>query len=161
MKNRHLNSENKYSQIFLTCKRFSNRFAILEKLDEGHTSNVFKIKDLKSEKLFALKAYNHRNIQSKKLNQVKKQFLKEQDTLNEIRRSIDSKSEKHVVKIVDGFAEKSELFLVMELMHGNLHHDLVNISDIREILLQMGRVLKSMHSKGFVHLDIRPGGVIR
>jgi hypothetical protein len=54
----------KYSNVFITCLDFSKRFQILDKLDEGYTANVFKIINKKSNQKFALKAFNHRNIQS-------------------------------------------------------------------------------------------------
>ena len=56
-----------YSNVFITCKKFTETYQIIDKLDEGSTANVFKIKNKKTKQIFALKAYNHRNIQSKKL----------------------------------------------------------------------------------------------
>jgi serine/threonine protein kinase len=54
-----------YSNVFITCQRFSEKYKIIDKLDEGSTANVFKIKNKNTKETFALKAYNHRNCHSK------------------------------------------------------------------------------------------------
>jgi serine/threonine protein kinase len=54
-----------YSFIFLTCTSFMKKYKIISKIGEGHSANVFKIKERTSQKQLALKAFNHKNFQSK------------------------------------------------------------------------------------------------
>jgi serine/threonine protein kinase len=61
------------------------------------------------------------------------------------------------VEIFDGFQERKEIFLILELMNGNLRDPILKMSDLKTILLHISKALKSIHSKGFVHFDIRPG----
>ena len=75
----------------------------------------------------------------------------------EVRKAIQPSARKGIVKILDGFAEKKECFLICELMKGNLNDKSIELMDIQRILEDVGRVLKNMHQKGFVHFDISPG----
>jgi serine/threonine protein kinase len=54
-----------YSFIFLTCNTFSKQFSILQKIGEGHSANVYKVQERGTKKLFAVKAFNHKNLRSK------------------------------------------------------------------------------------------------
>ena len=83
--------------------------------------------------------------------------MKEKEILTELNKCIDRQAAKHIVQIVDGFIENKEMFLISELMDGNLKHNLINISDLEGILLDLSTGLKSLHLNGFVHFDIRPG----
>lgn len=42
-------------------------------------------------------------------------------------------------------------------MKGNLNDKGIELMEIQRILEDVGRVLKNMHQKGFVHFDISPG----
>lgn len=152
----HLQST-KFSNIFITCESFSKRFKILNKIGEGHTANVFKIENRHTKQQFALKAFNHRNFRSTRLIQEKTKFFDEKYIIDEILELISPESSEHVIKIHEAFSEKSEKFLVMQLMRGSLRHDSVEAGDVSGMLLQIARLLESVHAEGFVHLDIRPG----
>lgn len=42
-------------------------------------------------------------------------------------------------------------------MKGNLNDKRIEILEIQRVLEDVGRVLREMHAKGFVHFDISPG----
>ena len=66
-------------------------------------------------------------------------------------------SRDRIIKVFEGFQERKEKFLILELMTGNIKHRLIHHSDIYSILWDIGLALRGMHKKGFAHLDIRPG----
>ena len=83
--------------------------------------------------------------------------MKEKKILTEIISMIKEEESETIVQLIDGFAEQKELFLVLELMDGNLKHDSMKIEDFQTILLNIAKAMTSIHCKGFVHFDIRPG----
>jgi serine/threonine protein kinase len=85
--------------------------------------------------------------------------MKEKKTLLEIKSTIKESESLNIVRLIDGFEEQKELFLILELMDGNLKHHLVKIQDLETVLVNIANALKSIHSKGFVHFDIRPGSI--
>ena len=54
-----------YPSIFFTCPKFSSKYKIIQKIDEGSTANIFKIQETKTENIFALKSYNQKHIKGK------------------------------------------------------------------------------------------------
>ena len=76
---------------------------------------------------------------------------------DEISSLIEQKNQKNIVKIHKAFKEKSELFLLLELMEGNLISQIWSNQDIFFILYDIVTVLAEIHSQNFVHLDIKPG----
>lgn len=60
-----MNKNSKYKNIFITCPEFNAKYTIIDKLGDGHSSNVFKVKSKHSTELLAVKAFNHRNKFSK------------------------------------------------------------------------------------------------
>ena len=75
----------------------------------------------------------------------------------DIRKALEPIARSGIVKIVDGFEEKKECFLICELFKGNLNDKSIELMEIQRILEDIGFVLKNMHQKGFVHFDISPG----
>jgi serine/threonine protein kinase len=85
--------------------------------------------------------------------------LKEKKILDQINKVIDQSARKHIVKIVDGFSERKEMFLISELMDGNLSNELIDYSDLEDILIDLTIALHALHKNGYVHFDIRPGKI--
>ena len=79
------------------------------------------------------------------------------DTIKEIRKILPKTSRDRIIKVFEGFEEKKEKFLILELMTGNIKNQIIQQTDIYSILWDIGLALRGMHQKGFAHLDIRPG----
>jgi serine/threonine protein kinase len=88
-------------------------------------------------------------------------FLKEFEINKTVRKSIPKQFRSRIVKIFRGFEEKKEVFLICDLMKGNLNDKSLEIMEIQKILEDISGLLKEMHKKGFVHFDISPGNLIR
>jgi serine/threonine protein kinase len=71
-----------------------------------------------------------------------------------------SVSEK-IVKLISGFKENKEQFLIFELMKGNIHNPLIDSNDIFNIMFDISYALNGLHKEGFAHMDVRPGRLIR
>lgn len=153
-------AQNNYSRIFLTCESFTKKYKIHAKLGEGHSANVFKIENLKTNKTFALKTFNHRNPKSN-LHPERHAFLREKLIFDQIASVLDKRHFSHIVSIVGAFREKTEQFLILELMRGTLRDSSLKIADIPQILLEIGIALKALHAHNFAHLDVSPGELTR
>ena len=57
----YMSKKCKYQNVFITCPKFNKKYSILDKIGDGHSSNVFKVISKTTQKEFAVKAYNHRN----------------------------------------------------------------------------------------------------
>ena len=66
-------------------------------------------------------------------------------------------SKNHLIKLEEGFEENNEIFIVLEIMKGDLGHYDVTPKHLEQILKEIVPVLKQMHENGYVHFDIRPG----
>lgn len=87
----------------------------------------------------------------------KKTFLEELNIFEQICSTQKGKFNKNLVTIFTGFKEEKELFLILELMDGNLKDKRLKLDDLEKIIFDIVKGLKEIHSKGFVHFDIRLG----
>lgn len=149
-----------YSFVFRTCRDFSRQFAILDKIGEGDSANVFRVLERASGAHWALKAFNHKNFRGRP-SPGKASFLKEQRVNARVRQALPAGLRRRIVKIARGFREKKELFLLCELMKGDLSHKALKVGEAQAILQHVGGVLEHMHRSGFVHLDVSPGSLTR
>jgi serine/threonine protein kinase len=47
--------------------------------------------------------------------------------------------------------------MILEFMHGDLMSSQISLDDVPQILVDILIGLRDLHSKKFVHFDIRPG----
>jgi serine/threonine protein kinase len=84
--------------------------------------------------------------------------LKNEININQQLKSFLRNSEKKgIPQMVESFQESRETLLVFELMEGDITSGKLSLKDLPHIIEDMARVLASLHLRGFVHFDIRPG----
>ncbi|KAF9969043.1 hypothetical protein BGZ73_008803 [Actinomortierella ambigua] len=73
----------------------------------------------------------------------------------------------NIVRMYNFFLEKKELYMVFELMEGNLYQmmkdrrgRLMEESTIRTLVFQVLRGVQHMHSKGIIHRDLKPENLL-
>ena len=47
--------------------------------------------------------------------------------------------------------------MILDLMHGDLTSQKITLQDLPKIIVDITAGLRDLHSRGFVHFDIRPG----
>ena len=164
MKKFQTQKTNSYSKIFAFCQNFNEKYCVIDKLAQGHSANVFLIKDKQTEAKYALKAFNHLSTQGRiNCRRVTPglQSIQNELEINHQLNSLLRKSEQvHLPRLVEAFQEKKETLLVFELLEGDITHSKMELRDLPHMLEDVSRALASLHSRGFVHFDIRPENVL-
>ena len=126
----------------------NTEYKILALLGTGATSNVYKIKNIDTEKLYACKKIP---LQKKRRAYREIKVLKKlnSDLFPKFRKMFVQNNNMHIlVDYVDGV----ELF---EVVRAGLENDSITKYSAIEYILFMGKCIKTLHDAGFVHLDIK------
>jgi len=135
------------------------QYEVLERLGEGARSVIYAVSDPKTHQVYALKhVLRAEKKDDRFIEQMETEFeVSRQFTHPNLRRSFE-------LKIVRNFLmQPREAYLLMELVDGQPleirpPRDMVEIVDTF-ILAAQG--LKSMHSLGYAHCDIKPNNIMR
>jgi len=141
-------AENKHS--------ISHCYKFLEKLGEGSCSKVFKVMHLVTKELRAIKI-------------IKKDFAKYKDddkkTVQEIH-ILSMLDHPNIVKVYEYFTDDKFYYVVVELVQGGeIYEQLYSIRNFNErdaskIMEQIFSAVFYLHSKGIVHMDLKPENMI-
>lgn len=130
----------------------AERYALLGMLGQGGAGAVYEARDLDRGETVAIKLL-HKHLRASDGHVAR--FAREIRALSQIAHSA-------VVRVLDaGEDEDGTLFLVMELLDGELLHDRIMLQSLepREIV-EIGRqllgALAAAHARGIVHRDIKP-----
>ena len=150
----------------LTISRFQNDFDNVEIIGRGIFGVVYKAKGIMDGIYYAVKKskrrYNDRN-----------KMLQEVHALAALSASEDVDVTSTIVRYYSGWIEDDHIFITMELCEGNIETLLsqnngspsTNSQFLRQevfcILRDILLALKVLHRNQFVHLDIKPGNIMR
>ena len=132
------------------------RYEIIEKIGSGGMSNVFRAKDLKLERMVAIKV-------------LKDEFCTDLNFVEKFKREAQAAASllgENIVNIYDVVDEGRYHFIVMELVDGITLKEYIRIKgklDITEgvsIAIQVARALKTAHAQHIVHRDIKPQNIL-
>ena len=129
----------------------SDRYDIVEKIGQGGTSQVYKIKDKNSGKEYAFKIIPKRKVAGDKIR-------------NEI--AIQSKLDNlHIMKIIESSEDNDNFYIVMELCGENLYDYIkdkaLTYPEIADIFFQVVKAVKYLHMNGVYHRDIKLENVVK
>ena len=135
------------------------QYEVLERLGEGARSTIYAVKDPMTHKVFALKHVVRADPKDIRFIEQMETELEISKTFNHpnLRKSYELKVQKSMLMKVN------EAFLLMELVEGKTI-DISRPSDMIELLdifIEVARGLQHMHTKGYVHCDLKPINIMR
>ncbi len=128
-------------------------FEYISELGEGGFGQVVKVKHKLSEQFYAVKTLH------------KTRVLRPENILREIK-AIAQLNNQNIISYNHSFIEEGTLFLVMEYCsRGSLRDWLLSVGklDIKtatDIFLRLTHTFAFLHSKGFIHHDIKPDNLL-
>jgi len=129
------------------------RYKILRKIGAGATGIVYRVEDLKSNKIIALKILSKQKISSEAVQRFKREF----QLLTQLHHP-------NLCSVYDfGTFKSGRSYFTMEYIDGK---DIFTASKglshekLYEWIVQLCRALEYIHAKGLIHYDIKPGNVL-
>lgn len=139
---------------FLVNRDFIQRFDLQEAIGEGGFSQVFKVVEKKSLKIYAAKVIKHKMIFS----DAKGVVLMKQEV--EIMRQLDHPN---IVKLYEVHEIKNAVILILEYIDGqelrNIHSEF-KFTDCLEIVRSLLSVLAYLEKLNIIHRDLKPRNVM-
>ena len=136
------------------------RYQIVRELGKGATSRVYLAEDLFARRKVAIKvAFPDALKSSQESAHYKNMFLTEASLAGKL-------VHPHIVQIFDAVVEEDFSYIVMEYVEGGTlekfcsAENLLEPSEIGEIMFKCVRALAFAHAKGLTHRDIKPGNIL-
>ena len=141
-------------------QKFESRpnYEIINKIGGGGFGTVYKMRDNKDKKMYALKSIELNDEFKNNIGSIESMF----STL----KSIDNKN---IVKYYDFFRENNALYIKMELCENKdlktfIHNyreknELIPETAVRAIIREICYGLKEIHSKNVIHRDLKPANI--
>jgi eukaryotic-like serine/threonine-protein kinase len=132
-------------------------YRVLAKIGEGAASQLYAVQDQKSKQVWALK---HVVKQSDK----DQRFLEQVENEYKVGSKLDHRNIRHVYRIIRHrkILRTHAISLIMELVDAQSLDQVVPISQLKavKVFCQVARGLAHMHSRGFVHADLKPTNIL-
>jgi serine/threonine-protein kinase len=148
------------SQTDPIAGRLILHYRVLSKLGEGGMGRVYQARDLKLDRLVALKFLAPNLVAS---NEARHRFLAEAKALSAL-------SHPHIATIYDADEVDGEPFLVLEHLGGGTlfaklrqmaaENRRLSVAQILRYANEIGEGLAHAHRNGIVHRDVKPGNVL-
>lgn len=145
------------AQIKLAQSILGERFEVLDVIGQGGMGSVYRVKDIRSEQVVALKLLKPELCKDKS---ARKRFTQEAEALSVI-------DNDNIVSVYDyGVTESGTPYLVMQYLEGgSLDEKLeskekLEVDETIDIALDVCSALDYAHEKKLVHRDIKPSNVM-
>ncbi|KAH0794823.1 CAMK family protein kinase [Histomonas meleagridis] len=133
-------------------------YLLVKKIGSGSFSKVYLSIDRETQKTYAVKRIKLKTL------------IKTPDGVNQLDREINlmrNLEHKNILKLYDVFISKDRKVAFLVLEHADkgsilslLRKGALTVNSIRSIMKQVASALSYMHSKGYVHQDIKPANVL-
>ena len=134
----------------------ADRYELLEKIGEGGMALVFKAKDLKLQRIVAVKVLKEEYLQD---SEFVKKFKAEAVAAGSI-------SDGNIVNVFDVGTDGKVNYIVMEYLQGKTLKEIINekgkihFEDAIEISIQIAKALDCAHRSNIIHRDIKPHNIM-
>jgi len=139
-----------------TGEIIQDRYKVIELLGRGGMGSVYKVEDIKTKSLYALKFLNKQQSN----NSAWKRFENEIKATNKL-------DHPNLVKVHEsGLLPNGQPYFIMDLVQGESLAQILKKSGrlplerVLKIFVQVGFALSYAHSKGIIHRDIKPSNIM-
>ncbi len=130
-----------------------SRYEVIEELGSGIWATVYKVKDLRTDKLYALKYFNQLDA---------KEFYKKLPANN--MHHLTQISHPNLINIVDFGNIGNSVYALSEYYDGHplnrfpVNRD--NLNELYNIVIQICYALHALHTHGMIHKDLKPHNIL-
>ncbi len=130
-----------------------SRYEVIEELGSGLWATVYKVRDLRTDKIYALKYFNHLDA---------KEFYKKLPANN--MHHLTQINHPNLINIVDFGNIGNNVYALSEYYDGHplnrfpVNRD--NISELYNIVTQICYALHALHTHGMIHKDLKPHNIL-
>ena len=132
-------------------------YTVMAEIGRGAASIIYLVQDPKTKQIWALKHVEKKTPKDQR-------FLDQAETEAEVSSKLDHPGIRRIEKIIKNrsLLNVKELFLVMEYIDGISieKRPPTSLDDALEIFRHVARALAHMHSRGFVHADMKPNNIV-
>ena len=137
----------------VTRSNFGNRYTIINKIGQGGIGEIYQAHDRIDNKTIAIKTINTRYQTT---DELKLRFKKEFSLMSKFKHP-------NTVEVYEyGLTDDCKPFITMEYIKGkNLSQiDNLSIQQIIDMLIQISLALSYIHSRSYIHRDLKPQNII-
>lgn len=135
------------------------RYRIEAELGRGAMGTVYLGVDPKISRRVAIKTLSYKMFTPSELNEVKQRFFREAEAAGRL-------SHPHIVTVFDVGEEPDLCFIAMDYIEGTslrthtTEDNLLQVSTVYRLMLQVAEALAYAHEQNIVHRDIKPGNLL-
>lgn len=132
-------------------------YSVMAEIGRGAASTIYLVQDPKTRQIWALKHVEKKTAKDQR-------FLDQSETEAEVASKLDHPNIRRVEKVIKNrsLLNVKELFLVMEYVDGISieKRPPTSLDETLEIFRHVARALAHMHSRGYVHADMKPNNIV-
>lgn len=144
------------NRVFWQCN-FQARFRAIKTIGKGSFAKVYLVKELKSEKQYAVKAFSKEHLATQKVG--RQSLMTEIEILKQLKH-------KNIMCLEELHESRNSIYMITELLHGGelLHHltaaEPIRPSDQQKVLKGLLEALAYMEERMIMHRDIKPTNIL-